>query len=118
MVVVFSMAGGVVAWFTDDTTTDVQKFVVGTLKISPPLLVDETGDWKAGETVLLSFEVENTGNQVVYIRAFPAAEYIGSATFGSPFILTAVQPEWLTNDNIYWYYGQVIKIAILNAQDF
>ncbi len=39
-----------------------------------------------------------------------------SATFGSPFILTAVQPEWLTNDNIYWYYGQVTPVSVSPGQ--
>lgn len=116
MVVVFSMAGGVVAWFTDDTTTDVQKFVVGTLKISPPELITETGVWEAGQTVSLEYEVENTGDQVIYLRVFPAAEYIGFATAGAPFTLAAVQPEWITNDNIYWYYGQTTPVSVSPGQ--
>ncbi len=116
MVVVFSMAGGVVAWFTDDTTTDVQKFVVGTLKIAPPQLTSETGGWNAGETVSLTYGVENIGNQMIYLRVFPAAEYIGFATSGSPFTVTAAQPEWITNDNIYWYYGQTAPVSVSPGQ--
>lgn len=116
LVVVFSMAGGVVAWFTDDTITDVQVFVVGTLRISPPTLTDETGEWKAGETVSLTYEVENTGDQMIYLRVFPAAEYIGFATGGSPFTLTAAQPDWITNDNIYWYYGQTVPVSVSPGQ--
>lgn len=116
MVVMFSMAGGVVAWFTDDTTTDVQKFVVGTLKIEPPLLISEIGDWKAGETVSLKYEVENSGNQVIYLRIVPTAEYIGFATAGTAFTIAAAQPEWITNDNIHWYYGQTAPVSISPGQ--
>ena len=116
LVVVFSMAGGVVAWFTDDTITDVQKFVVGTLKISDPLLVSETGTWKAGETASLKYRMENLGDQVVYVRLLPDAEYIGFATAGNPFTLAAAEPEWVTNDNIYWYYGQTAPVSVSPGQ--
>jgi len=116
LVVVFSMAGGVMAWFTDDTTTEVQKFVVGTLKISSPELLSETGSWKAGETVSLEYGIENLGNQIIYLRAKPVAEYIGFTTSGNPFTLAAAQPEWITNDNINWYYGQTAPVSVSPGQ--
>lgn len=116
LVVVFSMAGGTVAWFTDNTTTDVQKFVVGTLKISSPELVDETGIWKAGQSVRLTYEIENLGDQVIYLRVKPAAEYIGGTTAGEAFLITAVQPEWITVDLEHWYYGQTAPVSLSPSQ--
>lgn len=116
LVAVFSMAGGVVAWFTDDTTTDIQKFVVGTLKISSPELISETGIWKAGQSVQLTYQIQNLGDQVVYLRVNPVAEYIGNATSGNAFSITAVQPEWITTDSVKWYYGQTAPVSLSPSQ--
>ncbi len=117
LVAVFSMSGGVVAWFTDNTTTDIQKFVVGTLKISSPELISETGEWKAGQSVRLTYEIENTGDQDVYLRAKPAAEYIGPETSGAAFTVTSVDTgsgnEWITEDSEYWYYGQTAPVSFV-----
>ena len=116
LVAVFSMAGGVVAWFTDDTTTDIQEFVVGTLKISSPELISETGLWKAGQSVQLTYEIQNLGDQVIYLRVKPVAEYIGNATSGDAFSIAAVEPEWITTDSVKWYYGQTAPVSFSPAQ--
>ena len=116
MIVVFSMGGGVVAWFTDETTADTQQFMVGYLKISSPKLISETGEWKAGQTVELTYQIKNLGDQDIYLRVRPVAEYIGDVTVGNALSVASIQPIWITNDSILWYYGQLAPVSISPGQ--
>lgn len=114
VVVVFSMSGGVVAWFTHETTADVQQFVVGTLEISSPQLIAETGVWEPGETVELTYRITNLGNQDMYLRVRPVTEYMGDAFLLSGDALTydIADAQWITADSAVWYYGSVSPLVI------
>jgi len=116
MVVIFSMGGGVVAWFTDETTAETQNFMVGYLKVSAPKLLYETGQWKAGQTVELTYQIKNLGDQDVFLRVKPVAEYIGDKTVGNALTVASTQPVWVTNDTVLWYYGQTAPVSISPGQ--
>lgn len=118
VVVVFSMSGGVVAWFTHETTADVQQFVVGTLEISSPELIAETGTWDPGETVALTYRITNLGNQNLYLRVRPVTEYMGDSFLlsGDAVTVSVTDPLWISPDGVVWYYGALSPLVIAPAQ--
>ena len=103
MVMIFSVVGSTAAWFTTESQTMENVFTAGTVKISQPEVVSDSGGWKPGKCNTVKLKVENTGSKKSYIRVKPKVDIDYEKIIGRDY------STWLKGIRIGGWQGQYIE---------